>query len=299
MSLIQEIKAAFGTENLYDVLKLEKSSFNESKLKKAYYKLALEYHPDKNTENSKQEATLKFQLLGKIHKILACKEKREWYNASGEIIEEDIDDNFGKSDDAEAWEDYWRTLYPKVTVSKLKEFEQKYKRSEEEREDVLKAYTECKGDMDKIMDSVILARLDDEDRFRKIIEKEVEEGELKSFRAFTGESEKKKEAREKRYRKEEEEAEEHAKFLAQEKVNETGKNSEKSDGKNSRKGTKKGKNDDFDLVAVMEARMAKRRVQGEAFLNDLEKKYCQPKKSKKNKQLNEDLDKKLKKNDLK
>jgi len=265
MGLLEDCEAVFGETDLYKILNLEKSSFNESKLKKTYYKLALKHHPDKN-END-ETATKKFQILGKIHKLLACKEKREWYDASGEIIEEEVD-NFGKSDENQAWEDYWRTLYPKVTVNKLQEFEKKYKGSNDEVDDVKKAYNDCKGDMDKIMDSVILARLEDEERFRKIIEKGIEDGDLKSLRAFTNETKKKKEARKRRYEEEEKEAEEHAKFLAEENNNK----------KSQSKSKKSKKNDDFDLVAVMEERMAQRRIQGEAFLNDLEKKYCQPKK---------------------
>ena len=62
------------------------------------------------------------------------------YDASGEVIEEEVD-MFGKSDESQAWEDYWRTLYPKVTVNKLKEFEKKYKQSDEERDDLKKAYS--------------------------------------------------------------------------------------------------------------------------------------------------------------
>merc|ERR1712226_1052922 len=137
-------------------------------------------------------------------------------NASGEIIEEDID-MFGKSDEAQAWEEYWRTLYPKVTVNKLKAFEAKYKNSSEERDDVKKAYTDAKGCMDKIMDSVILARLEDEERFREIIDKLIEDKEVKAYKIYTHEPEKKRKARHEKAENEEKEAEEHAEFLAKEK----------------------------------------------------------------------------------
>ena len=92
--------------------------------------------------------------------------------------------------------------------------------------------------------------------------------EVEDFANFSKESKTKRNARRKRYQEEEEEAVEHAKFL-----------DKTSKAKSSPK--RKAKGDDFDLVAALQNRAAQRRVQGEAFLNDLEARYCQPKKSKK------------------
>ena len=52
------------------------------------------------------------------------------------------------------WTDYWRILFPKVTVEDIRSFEQKYKGSEEEEEDLKAAYLHHEGDMDRIMEEV-------------------------------------------------------------------------------------------------------------------------------------------------
>merc|ERR1712168_1650388 len=270
MGLLEDCKKHFKTTDLYKIFKIEKSSsLSTVQLKKCYYKLALAFHPDKNASKSKRDqisSTAKFQILGKIHKILSMK---ELYDETGEICEEA--DLFGKSDESQAWEDYWRTLYPKITLSQIKEFEAEYKYSDEETKDLKEAYIKHKGNLDKIMDSVMCATLDDEDRFVEILNQMILDQEIKPYKAFKNESKKKSDARHKKAADEAEEAIEHAKFL------EKNNNSTKAKSKHSGGG-------DFDLVAMLEKRNAERRVQGEAFLANLEKKYCSPaKKSKINK----------------
>ena len=146
-----------------------------------------------------------------------------------------------------------------MTFQKLEDLEKDYKNSEEEKKDVFDAYKSSKGNMDKIMDSIMFSRLEDEARYREIIDDFIEKGELKSYKAYTHESAKKKKDREARYKEEEVEAEEHKKFTLE-------------------KSAKKSKNEPFDLIAALDKRHAERRVQGEAFLADLERRYAQPKK---------------------
>ena len=52
------------------------------------------------------------------------------------------------------WTDYWKLLFPKVTVENIKSFELTYKGSEEEAEDLKRAYMQHEGDMDRIMTEV-------------------------------------------------------------------------------------------------------------------------------------------------
>lgn len=55
---------------------------SENEIKKAYYKLALKYHPDKNPDDT--EAKEKFQQLVKVYAVLSNPSKREDYNKFGE-----------------------------------------------------------------------------------------------------------------------------------------------------------------------------------------------------------------------
>lgn len=51
------------------------------------------------------------------------------------------------------WDDYWRLIFKKVTMRDIQDFEEKYRHSEEELQDLKKAYLEFEGDMEKILDS--------------------------------------------------------------------------------------------------------------------------------------------------
>ncbi|XP_074645562.1 dnaJ homolog subfamily A member 2-like [Tubulanus polymorphus] len=62
---------------LYDVLNVTKNS-SDSEIKKAYYKLAKEYHPDKNPS-----AGEKFKEISFAYEVLSNPEKRETYDMYG------------------------------------------------------------------------------------------------------------------------------------------------------------------------------------------------------------------------
>lgn len=73
--------------NLYDELGIPKTA-TQDEIKKAYKKMAMKWHPDKNTDNS--EATERFQRISHAYSILSDPKKRDYYDRFGKVDE----DNF-------------------------------------------------------------------------------------------------------------------------------------------------------------------------------------------------------------
>lgn len=69
-----------GTLTHYEVLGVPKNATKEN-IKKAYHKLALKHHPNKNL-NDTEGATKRFQLIGEAWEVLSNQEKRRQYNRS-------------------------------------------------------------------------------------------------------------------------------------------------------------------------------------------------------------------------
>merc|ERR1711962_396316 len=67
--------------DFYKILGVPKNA-QSNQIKKAYRKLAKEYHPDKNQGDPKAEE--KFKDLGAAYEVLIDKEKREKYDKCGE-----------------------------------------------------------------------------------------------------------------------------------------------------------------------------------------------------------------------
>ncbi len=65
----------------YDILGIKKDA-SESEIKKAYKKLAVRWHPDKNQDN-KEEAETKFKEIAEAYAVLSDPEKRKNYDKFG------------------------------------------------------------------------------------------------------------------------------------------------------------------------------------------------------------------------
>jgi DnaJ-class molecular chaperone len=64
-------------ENFYDILGIGEKA-TEEEIKKAYRKLSLQYHPDRN--NNEPASVQKFQKIGEAYETLSDKEKRREYD---------------------------------------------------------------------------------------------------------------------------------------------------------------------------------------------------------------------------
>jgi curved DNA-binding protein len=69
-----------ATRDYYDILGVSKNA-SDDELKRAYRKLAMKYHPDKNP--NKKEAEERFKEINEAYAVLSDKEKRKQYNTFG------------------------------------------------------------------------------------------------------------------------------------------------------------------------------------------------------------------------
>ncbi|KAM8852294.1 dnaJ homolog subfamily C member 9 [Synchiropus picturatus] len=240
MGLLERCQELFKTSSLYEVLNINKEAA-EAEIRRSYYKVSLKVHPDRAPDDPL--ATEKFQVLGKVYAVLSDKEQKAIYDEQG-VVDEESD---GLSQDRN-WTEYWRLLFPKITVQDIIEFEEKYKGSEEEKQDVLNIYTQHEGDMDAIAESVMCYTQEDEPRIRGIIQAAIDSGEVEAFPAFTQETDKKKRTRRKRADRERKEAEQMQKEL--------------------------GLGDKEDsLMMMIQQKQSSREQNFNSFLSDLEAKY--------------------------
>ncbi|XP_074563500.1 dnaJ protein ERDJ3B-like [Curcuma longa] len=79
--LLAHALCALGGKSYYDVLQVAKGA-SEEQIKRAYRKLALKYHPDKNPGN--EEANRKFAEISNAYEVLSDGEKRKIYDRYGE-----------------------------------------------------------------------------------------------------------------------------------------------------------------------------------------------------------------------
>ena len=80
LKAMRENKMAENKRDYYEVLGLGKGASPEA-IKKAYRKLALQYHPDRNPGD--KEAEEKFKELGEAYEVLSNEEKRARYDQFG------------------------------------------------------------------------------------------------------------------------------------------------------------------------------------------------------------------------
>lgn len=168
--------ANFDSDCLYDHLGLGKTA-SPSEIKKAYYRLALEYHPDRNPGADKHA----FQVIGRAYEILGDDQKRKLYDETGVIDGEHL-----LGQDGANFEAYFRELFQRVRMEDIDAFKAAYIASVEEYEDILGAYRRCKGDIEAIADEVFFG--DDEgalDRFSAIIRRAIAKGVIDEQARFT------------------------------------------------------------------------------------------------------------------
>ncbi|KAJ8534250.1 hypothetical protein K7X08_007574 [Anisodus acutangulus] len=164
-------------KSLYEILGVETTA-SQQEIKKAYYKLALQLHPDKNPDD--EEAKEKFQQLQKVISILGDEEKRALYDQTGCVDDTDL-----AGDVVENLKEFFRAMHPKITEADIEKFEANYRGSESERTDLIDLYKKYKGKMKRLFCSMICSDLKlDSHRFKDILDEAIAAGEINSTKAY-------------------------------------------------------------------------------------------------------------------
>ena len=267
----ETIKNIFGDRkpDLYLELDLKKESKpTPNEIKKAYHKLALKYHPDKNNEKSSNE---KFQKVSMAYKILSDEESKKMYDEYG-ILEGFEMKNI---------EDMFNDLFERVTWEALAEDKLKYQGSNDELNDLKVNYDKYDGDLDLIFGSIPHASvLEDEERFINILNDEINKGNLKSSKKFNKTTTKvSRKSRNVKAQKEAEEAEELRKELGlgDDFINDDDNDEDDEDDEDDEAIANSS------LAKLIKQRTQKREDELNNVVNSIESKYLKPSKSKKSK----------------
>lgn len=223
-------------------------------------------YTDKVADSDRVKAHETFQSIAFAYAVLSDPARRKRYDATGSTAESIVDsDGFN-------WSEFYREQFKDaISTDAIEKFARKYKGSDEEKDDLLAAYEQSKGNMDALFELVILSNVvEDEERFRAIIDQAIEDEDVPSFRAYTQETKSKRAARLRRARDEANEAEDYAKEL--------GVHDQIFGDK---KGKKKSKaSSEEGLAALIQRRQQDR---SESFFDHLEAKYGTPGRGKKGK----------------
>ncbi|ETS78014.1 hypothetical protein PFICI_10076 [Pestalotiopsis fici W106-1] len=243
-----------GNIDPYELLGIDREATAEQ-IKSAYRKQALRTHPDKisGSDAEKEAAKEKFQEVALAYAVLSDPTRRKRYDATGDTSETLSSSDF-------SWAEFYAEQFREsISEEAIKKFAAQYKNSDEEKDDVLAAYEQFKGNMDKVYEVVMLSNvLEDDERFRAIIDEAIASKDVKAFKAYTNESKKSKDARVSSARAEATEAEEYAKELGvHDKLF------------NKKKGKKEKKDPEAGLAALIQSRQKSRA----GFFDSLEAKY--------------------------
>lgn len=161
-------------EDLYRVLAVDRDATSEQ-IKKAYYRLALQCHPDRACGGTDVAGSARFQLVGRAYEVLSDFKRRKLYDATGVTT---------PLEDGGDWAGYFRELFHRVTFADLDAFQVEYVGSVEEYEDVLAAYVKNRGDIEKITESVFFGGVESEARYLSLIQRAVSKGIVPRFEAL-------------------------------------------------------------------------------------------------------------------
>jgi DnaJ family protein C protein 9 len=221
---------------------------------------------DKAAEADKTEANKKFQEIAFAYAVLSDDSRRRRYDLTGSTAETLVEDGDFN------WLNFYREQFENVVNEEaINKLSNEYKGGEDERRDLVKAYKKGKGNLSVIYELVMLSDiLEDDDRFRQILDEEIANGNIKSLPAYEKETDatrqKAKDAERKR-------REDYDKQEARKEAKK--KSGEPADGKVASKAKPKSKKGGVDDMAGLAALIQQRqKARAGNFFDQLEDKYA-------------------------
>jgi DnaJ family protein C protein 9 len=213
---------------------------------------------DKAAADEKEAANKKFQEIAFAYAVLSDDRRRKRYDLTGstaETLEDDDDFN---------WLKFYREQFENVVNDEaINRVANEYKGSAEERRDLMKAYNKCKGNLDNMYGLIMLSDiLVDDDRFRQILDEEIEKGTIESFPIYARQTDATRQKAKDAEKKRREAFDKH-----ESRKEEAG----ESTGKAKSKSKKKGGGDMSDLAALIQQRQKSRAGN---FFDQLEAQYA-------------------------
>ncbi|AOA64953.1 hypothetical protein PP7435_CHR4-0568 [Komagataella phaffii CBS 7435] len=129
-------------------------------IKKSYYKLCLIHHPDKKSgsDSSNDEH---FQKIQFAYSILSDSKRRKRYDSTGSLDDTALDE------DGFDWKEYFETMKSQpVTEDLIEEDREKYKGSDEEKQDIIDALQFYEMDVPKLFEAIPHLEFDESEEER-------------------------------------------------------------------------------------------------------------------------------------
>ena len=129
--------------------------------------MAKKLHPDKVPKEEAKSAKKNFQQVLAAYNVLKDPQRRNIYDRTGSVQNAEAS-NIEQF--VQAYQ-YFRDKFPEISVKDINSFEQKYRKSMEEQDDLMEFLVENEGDVTNVLHDIILSRNGDIGRFLRFFQK--------------------------------------------------------------------------------------------------------------------------------
>lgn len=174
---------SFNTDNLYTILNINDNDINNQNIiKQSFRRLSLLYHPDKGGNEEK------FKCICIAYQILSNDNKKHIYDETLNVDEAYNDDEVLNDDNIDFWYNFYRHIFPKISIEKIEIYQNTYKSLSDYIDDIYYGYEKVQGDMKLIQEYILF--MEDEtyendiNDVINIIDNGIQQGILQSYEQY-------------------------------------------------------------------------------------------------------------------